>query len=216
MQILPHLFGINTIAADHKVLLRHKILLIVWVLLSQNHYHCSALFAWFVLMRILKKTLVLLLDWACYSGLYIIPPLVLVHVGDNGDGEEGIDLLAEQQGLPQFHIIPPSLTSSSSSPSSSSGSSTIPHYPTIVTGPWPELTLMSAHRTEARPSAMKGVALTLGHDCRPFAVWHWAFILGSAMTIALTKIPPSFHRPGIFDICHVCVVVCCDVRGIVM
>ena len=54
------------------------------------------------------KTLVLL-DRACYSGLYIIPPLVLVHVGDNGDGEEGIDLLAEQQGLPQFHIIPPSL-----------------------------------------------------------------------------------------------------------
>ena len=40
-----------------------------------------------------------------------------------------------------------------------------PHYPTIITGPWPELTLMSTHRTEARPSAMKGVALTLGHDC---------------------------------------------------
>ena len=75
-----------------------------------------------------------------------------------------------------------------------------PHYPTIITGPWPELTLMSTHHTEARPSAMKGVALTLGHDCRPFAVWHWAFTLGSVMTIAPTlahvqklKIPPSFH-----------------------
>ena len=153
----------DSIASDHKVLLCHKILLIVWVLLSQNHHHCSAVFGWFVLMRILKKTLVLLLDWACYSGLYIIPPLVLVHVGDNGEGEEGIDLLAEQQGLPQFHIIPPTLPSSSSSSSSpslsSSGSSTIPYYPTIITGPWPELTLMSAHCMEARPSAAKGRVL---------------------------------------------------------
>ena len=41
--------------------------------------------------------------------------------------------------------------------------SNILHYLTIITGPWPELTLMSAHCTGAQPSALKGGELTLAH-----------------------------------------------------
>ena len=50
--------------------------------------------------------------------------------------------------------------------------SNILHYLTIITGPWPELTLMSAHCTGARPSALKGGELTLAHHSGGPLQWY--------------------------------------------
>ena len=57
-----------------------------------------------------------------------------------GEGEEEVDVVLRTLSL---------------------GSS--PHYPTVITPPRPELTLMFAHWTEARPTAVEGGQLTLSY-----------------------------------------------------